>query len=120
MSVLKKSERITAAKVLRAMGHPVRLGVLECLRDGPRTVTELFEALGCSQSMMSQQLRTLEYHGLISSRKEGVQKYCRLRNHDVLNMLECVHRHMHRYLSGAGIGASTEDAVRGSASGPDR
>lgn len=98
------NERKLAAKVLRAMGHPVRLGVLDTLRDGPMTVGDLHRALGCSQSMMSQQLRTLEYHGLIASHKEGTQKYCALRNRDVLNMIECLRKHLHTYLSGGGIG----------------
>ena len=101
------SEREIAAKVLRAMGHPVRLGVLGALRDGPKTVSDLFEELGCSQSMMSQQLQTLEYHGLIASYRDGRQKFCLLRNRDVLAMMECLRRHLHAYLSGGVIGPVT-------------
>ena len=112
---MNASEREIAAKVLRAMGHPIRLGVLEALRDGPRTVGELFAELGCSQSMMSQQLQTLEYHGLVASYRDGTHKYCSLRNRDVLAMMECLHRHLHAYLSGGVIGpasaaASTEES----------
>ena len=98
------SERKTAAKVLRAMGHPIRLGILESLREGPRTVGELFAELGCSQSMMSQQLQTLEYHGLVASSREGTHKHCSLQNRDVLAMIECLQRHLHAYLSGGVIG----------------
>jgi DNA-binding transcriptional regulator GbsR (MarR family) len=32
--------------------------VIELLADGEKTCTELFEQLGCSQSLMSQQLKT--------------------------------------------------------------
>lgn len=101
---MDRTERETAAKVLRAMGHPVRLGVLDVLRDGPKTVGELHRELECSQSMMSQQLQTLEYHGLIESRKEGTQKFCALRNRDVLKMIECLRKHLCHYLAGGGIG----------------
>ena len=101
---MKQEERSAAARVFRAMGHPVRLGILEVLRDGPKTVGELQRELGCSQSVMSQQLQTLEYHGLIASIREGSFKHCSLCNRDVLNMLECVRRHLHCYLSGSGFG----------------
>ena len=101
---MTRTERKTAAKVLRAMGHPVRLGVLDCLRDGPKTVGELHRELECSQSMMSQQLQTLEYHGLIESRKERTHKLCSLRNRDVLKMIECLRKHLHDYLAKGGIG----------------
>lgn len=103
---MDRSELAIAAKVLRAMGHPIRLGVLGCLRDGPMTVSDLFEALGCSQSMMSQQIQILEYHGLVRSRREGTHKYCSLSNRDVLAMLECLRRHLHTYLSGTGLNAT--------------
>lgn len=83
-----------AAKVLKAMAHPVRLGVLQLLRDGELTVTELFEAVGCSQSMMSQQLARLEVHGLISTRKEGTVKYCSLRNWEFLKVFSCMRNHL--------------------------
>ena len=68
------TEREVAAKVLRAMGDPLRLGVIEALRQGPKNVTDLFRQLGSSQSMMSQQLQILENHGLILTRKEGTIK----------------------------------------------
>ena len=88
------------------MGHPVRLGVLDVLRDGPKTVGELHRELDCSQSMMSQQLQTLEYHGLIETRKDGTQKFCALRNRDVLKMIECLRKHLHQYLATGGIGTA--------------
>ena len=79
-----------AAKVLKAMGHPIRLGALQLLSEDEKTVTQLYEALGCSQSMMSQQLIQLETHGLISTRKEGTVKYCTLRNRDFLQVFSCM------------------------------
>ena len=103
-TVLAQSERDTAAKVLRAMGHSVRLGTLDALRDGPLTVSELHRHLGCSPSTMSQQLQILENHGLVGSTRQGTHKLCHLRNRDVLEMLECLRRHLHTYLSSGRIG----------------
>jgi ArsR family transcriptional regulator len=88
-----------AADVLKAMAHPVRLGVIEVLAEGERTVTELYEALGCSQSMMSQQLKLLSQQKLITIRKDGTQKYCALHNRDFLKVFSCMHTHLRKYLN---------------------
>ncbi len=93
-----QEERNIAAEVLKAMAHPVRLGVLEILADGERTVTELYEALGCSQSMMSQQLKILSQQKLVLVRKEGTQKFCSLCNRDFLKMFDCMHKHLRQFL----------------------
>ena len=91
---LTPSQLEVAAKVLKAMAHPVRLGVMQLLSDGEQTVTQLYEALGCSQSMMSQQLAQLESHGLISTHKEGTAKYCSLRNRDFMKVFACMRNHL--------------------------
>jgi ArsR family transcriptional regulator len=101
---MKDHERQMGARVLKAMGHPIRLGVLDQLRQGEKTVGELQQELQCSQSMMSQQIQILEYHGLVSSRREATNKYCSLTNRDVLAMMACIQRHLHEYLSGTMIG----------------
>ena len=102
------NERELASRVLRAMAHPIRLGILDVLRHGPKTVSELFEELGCSQSSMSLQLRTLETSGLVSSYREGTRKYSSLRNRDVLRMMECLRMHLHTYLAGNALGIDLE------------
>ena len=83
-----------AARVLRALAHPLRLGVVQHLRSGELTVSQLYTKLGCSQSMMSQQLGILEALGLIRTRKEGTVKYCALRNPDFLKLFSCMRNHL--------------------------
>ena len=92
-------ERNIAAEVMKAMAHPVRLGVIEILADGERTVTQLYEELGCSQSMMSQQLKILCQQKLVDIRKEGTQKYCSLSNRDFLKLFDCMHKHLRQFLN---------------------
>ena len=95
---MKQDERELTAEVLKAMAHPVRLGVIELLAGGERTCTELYEELGCSQSMMSQQLKILCQQGLVFIRKEGTQKYCSLQNPDFLKLFDCMHNHLRTFL----------------------
>jgi ArsR family transcriptional regulator len=96
---MTQEERNIAADVLKALAHPVRLGVIEVLADGERTITELYEELGCSQSMMSQQLKILCQQKLVAVRKDGTQKYCRLCNRDFLKLFDCMHRHLRQFLN---------------------
>ena len=92
-------QRSMAAEIMKALAHPIRLGVIEALSRGERTVTELYEELGCSQSMMSQQLKTLCQQKLITIRKEGIQKYCALNNRDFLNLFSCMDGHMRKHFN---------------------
>jgi ArsR family transcriptional regulator len=94
-----QEERNLAADVLKAMAHPIRLGVIEVLAGGERTVTELYEELGCSQSMMSQQLKILCQQKLVSIRKDGTQKYCSLCNREFLKLFDCMHLHLRKFLN---------------------
>ncbi len=87
-----------AAKVMRALSHPIRLGVMQCLARGEHNVSELTEKLDCSQSMMSQQLAILEHQHLIATRKEGTHKYCSIQNTDFLKLFGCLECHLQTYL----------------------
>ncbi|MEI7851152.1 MAG: metalloregulator ArsR/SmtB family transcription factor [Kiritimatiellales bacterium] len=95
---MNNREREMTAEVLKAMAHPVRLGVIELLAGGEKTCTELFEQLGCSQSLMSQQLKILCQQKLVSIRKEGTQKYCALQNPDFLKLFDCMSKHLRTFL----------------------
>jgi len=106
---MTESEREAAAEVLRAMSHPVRLGVIEALAGGERTVTELYEQLGCSQSVMSHQLKQLRAQGLIRMRREGHAKVCSLRNRDFLRLFQCLEKHVRTVLNTAPEGGSPHE-----------
>jgi DNA-binding transcriptional ArsR family regulator len=64
--------RLTDAKEMRALAHPVRVAILELLtRDGPMTATEAGEALGESPANTSFHLRTLAKHGFVEEAPGG-------------------------------------------------
>ena len=94
-----QEEREMASEVLKAIAHPVRLGVLEILADGEQTMSQLYEQLNCSQSMMSQQLKILSQQKLVLIRKEGTQKFCSLCNRDFLKLFDCMHKHLRNFLN---------------------
>jgi len=92
-------QRQAAARVLQALAHPLRLGIIEALADGEKPLRELHGRCACSQPMFSQQVRLLEQQGLIRTRKEGTAKYCALRNPDFLKLFICLDRHLREVLN---------------------
>ena len=59
------------AQRFRVLGEPMRIKLLDRLRKGAATVTELQEALGASQQNVSKHLSILHAAGMVSRTKEG-------------------------------------------------
>jgi ArsR family transcriptional regulator len=76
------------AEFFRTLGHPVRVRLLELLRDGERTVGELQGVLELDSSGTSQHLGVLRKAGLLESRKVGTSAYYRIKDPRTLQLLE--------------------------------
>lgn len=63
------------ADFFRLLGHPVRVRVLELLRDGELSVGELQAALELDSGGTSQHLTAMRRQGVLESRKEGTHVY---------------------------------------------
>ena len=59
------------AKLFRGFADPSRLSILEALRSGPLTVTEIVAATGLSQSNVSNHLGCLRDCGLVTYQQQG-------------------------------------------------
>ena len=59
------------AEDFSALGHAYRVQVLLELANGPKTATELGQAVGLLQSTMSYHLRILREHGLVTWTRQG-------------------------------------------------
>jgi ArsR family transcriptional regulator len=80
------------ADLLRAMGHPVRLGIVQILCGGEAHVTALADALDVPQPIVSQQLRILRMHGLVAARREsGFSRY-HLEEPGLRDLVSCIRR----------------------------
>lgn len=63
------------ADYFRALSEPLRLKLLNALRDGPLNVGELTSLLGCSQANVSKHLALLAKLGLVSRESRGTSVY---------------------------------------------
>ena len=59
------------AVYLKALGEPLRLRIVDVLRDGPRNVGDLAEALGVEVITVSHHLGILKNAGLVEREKRG-------------------------------------------------
>lgn len=69
-----------AAELFAVLSTPVRLRVLNALCDGERSVSQLVDAIGCSQPNLSQHLNVLYRSGILSKRKEGTMVIYRIQS----------------------------------------
>jgi len=77
-----------SAEILKALGQPTRLKIVDFLRDGERCVCEIFPAIGEEQSNTSRHLNLLLSVGILSRRKEGLKIYYAIKHREVLQLVE--------------------------------
>lgn len=68
----------TTTDAFNAVAEPRRRQILDLLVAGERSVTDLVEALGVVQPLVSKHLRVLREVGLVEVREEGRQRLYRL------------------------------------------
>lgn len=72
LSVAKiKKSCVEVSGILKALAHPQRLMILSHLLQGPKTVSELVDACGASQSQISQFLMRMKLEGLVRAERDG-------------------------------------------------
>jgi len=80
------------AEFFRALGHPVRIRILEILIGGERGVQELQEALGLGQPIVSQHLAMLRAKNIVRARKEGTTVRYTIRDASIRELLAIARR----------------------------
>jgi DNA-binding transcriptional ArsR family regulator len=78
------------AEILKALGHPSRLLMVDELTRGERCVCELTELVGADISTVSKHLAVLRDAGLVNCEKRGLKVFYRLSCPCILNFFTCV------------------------------
>lgn len=86
------AERVSeTARMLRCMGHPVRLRIIDLLeRRSELTVTEIYEALGLEQAVCSQHLTLMRDKGILDHRRDGVNVLYSIGDSRAYKVLACL------------------------------
>ncbi|HBE77066.1 MAG TPA: transcriptional regulator [Firmicutes bacterium] len=80
------------AAIFKALGHTLRLAILDELQKGECCVQDLMEKLGCEQSNLSRHLAVLKQTGIIDCRKDGLYVYYSLAIPCISGIFKCVNQ----------------------------
>jgi ArsR family transcriptional regulator len=76
-----------ASAAMQAIAHPVRLKILCLINSAELSVLEIVDAVGTSQSNISQHLAVLRDNGILAARKEANKVFYRIGDPRVLQMI---------------------------------
>ena len=85
---MQETLRRFKSEFFKALAHPMRIQILEILREGERNVTELQEALVAEGSSVSQQLAVLRSKNIVDTRKVGTSVYYTVRDPALFRLLD--------------------------------
>jgi DNA-binding transcriptional ArsR family regulator len=77
------------ARLIKALAHPTRLFVVDCLAEREQCVNDLAAMVGCDVSTMSKHLGVLRNAGVVKDERRGACIYYTLRCACVLSFFTC-------------------------------
>ena len=78
------------AQRFRVIGEPMRIRLLDALREGPMTINELTDALGASQQNVSKHVGVLTQAGIVAREKDGNRVRCSIADESIFELCELV------------------------------
>ena len=78
------------ADVVKALAHPLRIAIMDFLKDGEQCVCDIAESLGSERTNVSKHLSVMVNAGILDSRKEGLKVIYRLKCPCAMDFLKCV------------------------------
>ena len=80
------------AEIAKAIAHPLRIAVVNFLKDGEQCVCDIAKHVGSERSNVSRHLSVMVNAGLLEYRKEGLKVIYRLKTLCILEFFSCVSR----------------------------
>ena len=78
------------AKIFKALADPVRLEILEFLRDGEKCVCEIVPYVDVIQPLVSRHLTILKQCGLVKHRKDGNRRLYSVTDPAIFRIIDAV------------------------------
>jgi ArsR family transcriptional regulator len=89
------------AEFFKGLAHPLRIRILELLREGPMSVSQLHEAAGVPASSVSQQLAVLRARSILVTERRGTTVIYRVRDAELFELLDVARRLFNAHLTDA-------------------
>ena len=91
------------ASVCKGLADPKRLLILNALRDGERSVSEICDAVDLPQANVSQHLAVLREKGLVTARKDGQWVYYSMSSPKIMQALDLLREVMSEQLAPSAV-----------------
>ena len=78
------------AKIAQAIGHPLRLAIIDFLKDGPQCVCDIAKHIGAERSNVSRHLSVMVNAGILECRKKGLKVIYKLKCPCILDFFSCM------------------------------
>ena len=78
------------ADIAKAIAHPLRIAIIDFLKDGEQCVCDIAEHVGSERSNVSRHLSVMVNAGLLDYRKEGLKVIYELKCTCITDFFECV------------------------------
>lgn len=88
------------AEFFKALAHSVRIRILDCLRDGEKSVNELSELLKIEPANVSQQLALLRFRNIVTGRKSGSNVFYSVTDPKLFKLLDVAKEIFNNHLVG--------------------
>jgi len=80
------------AEIAKAIGHPLRIAIVDFLKDGEQCVCDIADYLGSERSNVSRHLSVMVGAGILEHRKKGLKVIYRLKCACIVDFFSCVTR----------------------------
>jgi DNA-binding transcriptional ArsR family regulator len=80
------------AGIAKAVAHPLRIAVIDFLKDGERCVCDIAEQVGSERSNISRHLSVMVHAGVLTCRKDGLKVFYSLKTPCIAQCLSCITR----------------------------
>jgi len=91
--MLTKHQQLLFAKqaeIAKAIGHPLRLAIIDFLKDGPQCVCDIAEHIGAERSNVSRHLSVMVAAGVLEHRKQGLKVIYWLKCSCIVDFFSCI------------------------------
>ncbi|MHC4115411.1 MAG: ArsR/SmtB family transcription factor [Planctomycetota bacterium] len=78
------------AEIAKAIAHPLRIAIVDFLKDGEQCVCDIAEHVGSERSNVSRHLSVMVNAGMLTCHKEGLKVIYKLKTPCILEFFSCV------------------------------
>ena len=78
------------SEIAKAIAHPLRLAIIDFLKDGEQCVCDIAESISSERSNVSRHLSVMVNAGLLEYRKDGLKVIYRLKCECIVDFFKCI------------------------------